>query len=343
LWGWGALESVGYLWNYRCYRRQFRRPLQTHHGEWHSREGIILRLQGPDGAVGFGEIAPLPWFGSESFAQALAYCQQLPSHLELDKCLAVPDALPACQFGFVSAWSELQTPPGKELPVPSLPPAPARLSGLLPAGDAALTAWFSLYQQGYRTLKWKIGIRPPEQELAIFQELNQQLPPEVKLRLDANGGLDLVATRQWLEVCSPTRVEFLEQPLAISEFSAMLELSKQSAVLLALDESVATWSQLLTCQQQGWGGVFVLKPAILGSPLRLQHFCQQQPQLLDLVFSTVFETGIGQQAILQLAAELAPLLQSPERALGFGVGHWFSDESEERERLWQRLLSQAPC
>ncbi|HAA31219.1 MAG TPA: o-succinylbenzoate synthase, partial [Cyanobacteria bacterium UBA8553] len=86
---------------------------------------------------------------------------------------------------------------------------------------------------------------------------------------------------------------------------------------IALDESVATIDQLEECYQKGWRGIFVIKVAIAGSPKRLRQFCQKHD--IDTVFSSVFETSIGRQAALQLAAELS----NPNRAVGFGVNHWF--------------------
>ena len=110
----------------------------------------------------------------------------------------------------------------------------------------------------------------------------------------------------------------------------MLELSKCYETPIALDESVATLKQLATCYQQGWRGIFVIKPGIVGSPSRLRQFCQQHE--IDAVFSSVFETAIGRQAALQLAAELS----RHNRAVGFGINHFFEQEEETwLQSLWK--------
>ncbi|MFM6189174.1 MAG: o-succinylbenzoate synthase, partial [Planktothrix sp.] len=83
------------------------------------------------------------------------------------------------------------------------------------------------------------------------------------------------------------------------------------------DESVANFQQLNSCYQQGWSDIFVIKPAIFGSPKILKNFCDTHQ--IDTVFSSVFETNIGQQSALKLASEL--LLY--HRAVGFGINHWF--------------------
>src|SRR4028118_1578659 len=96
-----------YQFEFRTYQRKFKRPLRTSHGIWDIRSGIILRLVGENNRIGWGEISPLSWFGSESFEQALDFCHQLPANLSSEMIFAISPELPACQFGFESALSNL--------------------------------------------------------------------------------------------------------------------------------------------------------------------------------------------------------------------------------------------
>ncbi len=315
---------------FRPYHRPFRQPLQTAHGPWTVRQGILLRLRDGQGRVGWGEITPLPWFGSESLESALACCTERAVGQWPDLLDTIPDSHPACQFGFEMAWNSL-VHSGQARPAARLPQC-----ALLPAGIAALSAWKSLWQTGAQTFKWKIGVAPMEQEQEIFGQLTRLLPAEALLRLDANGGLTPAATIAWLRVCDRTsQVEYLEQPLPPEQFVLLMQLAQQFRTPLALDESVATLAQVQTCYQRGWQGVFVIKPAIAGFPSRLRQFCQQHR--IDAVFSSVFETAIGRQAGLQLAAELG----NGNRATGYGTGHWFAEadrlNSTDVEVLWHHL------
>ena len=47
---------------FRRYRLPFRAPLRTAHGSWAVREGVLVRVERPDGSTGFGEAAPIPGF-----------------------------------------------------------------------------------------------------------------------------------------------------------------------------------------------------------------------------------------------------------------------------------------
>ncbi|MEM6838808.1 MAG: o-succinylbenzoate synthase [Cyanobacteria bacterium P01_C01_bin.120] len=321
----------------QSYCRPFRQPLHTAHGCWEERTGLILRLEHEAGQTAFGEIAPLPWFGTETLAQAQALCDRWPRHFTVDKIAEIPDTLPACQFGFGSARDRLTA---KLAPKSSLSPSPADICALLPPGKAALTHWQPLWQQGHRTFKWKIGVASIDDELSLLSDLAQSLPPPAQLRLDANGGLTATAAAAWLSACdrAPVAIEFLEQPLPPDQIIDWLpQIAGQFTTSVALDESVATLQQLQQVQQRiGNQVVYVVKPAIAGFPQRLLDYCLKHR--LDVVLSSALETPIGRSAALTLAQRLwtAGL---PKRALGFGVDHWFVDvwaHCSEAD-LWQQL------
>jgi len=308
---------MNYQFQFRPYQRRFQTPLQTSRSLWEIREGIILRLRAENGDIGWGEIAPLPSFGSETLQQALDFCQQLGPEVSLEAIASIPDTLPACQFAFESAAHPLLAPP------PRKRETVLSYSWLLPTGSAALQAWQRPWEQGLRTFKWKIGAASLPVEITLCEQLLQALPGEAKLRLDANGGLSHQDAQTWLQTCDRLgKIEFLEQPLPPDRFETMLSLNENFAVPLALDESVANIRQLQDCYERGWQGIFVIKAAIAGFPSHLRQFCQQHQ--IDAVFSSVFETEIGRKAALQLAAELS----SPNRAVGFGVQQWLAEPED---------------
>ncbi|HLP91375.1 MAG TPA: o-succinylbenzoate synthase [Nostocaceae cyanobacterium] len=315
---------MNYHFSFRAISQKFTRPVVTNHGIWEKRDSIIIRLIDEKDHVGWGEISPISWFGSETIEQTLDFCHQLPQEITKNIILTIPDYLPSCQFGFESALENLSF--NGEF----FTPVNLSYSGLLPTGKAALNQWCNLLEQGYTTFKLKIGVEEISQELEIFNSLIHSLPDTAKLRLDANGGLSYQEAKLWLEICEQNqpKIEFIEQPLGVDKFSEMLELSDNYQVGIALDESVANFSQLQYCFQQGWRGIFVIKPGILGFPSRLKNFYQEQQ--IDIVFSSVFETEIGRQASLKLAAEL-----SPHRAVGFGVNHFFTPQAKNwPQSLW---------
>ena len=310
----------------RSYRRPFRQPLKTYHGLWSLREGIVLKLTDDEGRVGWGEIAPIVEFGTESMGQAIQFCRSLPQ-VTPELIEQIPAELPACRFGLESAWETL-TAEGAIATDHSY-------SHLLPSGANALLTWRPLWQTGARTFKWKIGVATLNEELNLFEHLIGDLPTEARLRLDANGGLSWETACEWLQVCDRYSVEFLEQPLPPAHLSEMLQLRDRYTTPIALDESVTTLEQLESCHQQGWRGIVVIKAAIAGSPARLRQICQAHQ--LDVVWSSVFETAIARQYILNT---LIPSMPASERAIGFGVKSWFANsalDQPEFEAIWRSL------
>jgi len=300
-----------YRHRYFSYHLPLRQPLHTAHGIWTHRQGIIVELIAPSGAVGRGEIAPLPWFGTESQEEAATFCRHLGPVVPLKSLLNIPDCLPCCQFAFASALSRIGSPP-------FVPPPDWCYCRLLPSGPAALEVVKSPHFQAQTlTYKWKIGLADFAQESYWLDQLRDHLPPQARFRLDANGGLSSASAQQWLNYGDVQGgIEFLEQPLPPQEWGTMQSLASQFQTPLALDESVSSWQDLQRVYHQGWNGVYVLKVAILGNPHRLGGWLAQHP--IERVYSSVLETPLGRQQVLQWLGSWGV----GDRALGFGVDGW---------------------
>ena len=298
-----------YLFSFGRYQRPFLYPLQTAHGSWSVREGLIIQLVDGAGKKYWGEIAPIPWFGSESLEQAIDFCNSLGDLVSWP--VEIPANLPATQFAFNAAILY-----GYEPLAPVI--ENVAWSILLPAGVKALTAWQQPWELGHRTFKWKIGVTGVAKELAIFDRLLAVLPMGVNLRLDANAGLSYDDACTWLSALSISSIEFLEQPVA--SLSEMLRLADQYDVPLAIDELVSNLSKLRDCYEQGWRGIYVIKPSIAGSLQELTEFIQEHQ--LDVVLSSSLESSIGQRVILRWAKEQGML----GRSAGFATSSWFATE-----------------
>jgi o-succinylbenzoate synthase len=300
-----------YRFTYSVYQRPFRQPLKTSHGVWEIRVGIIIQLTDDLGISHQGEIAPIEWFGSESIEQAILWCQQVGDNITTAQIYQIPDYLPACQFGVGSALTAFTAASSTPVSIPNL-------STLLPSGAAAIPKIPALSAQGYSTFKWKMGVLPIVEEMAIWQQLIASLPAHGKLRLDANGGLSYAEAEQWLKICSQEpRIEFIEQPLGVNAIEQMQKLATIYDTPIAIDESVATFKLLQSAYAQGWRGIYVVKPGIAGFPWRLAEFIAQNQ--LDVVFSSVMETSVGRAAAVRLASGL-----KLTRSMGFGVDEWFT-------------------
>jgi len=295
--------------SYRPYRRPFRQPLRTARGLWAEREGYVLRLE-RGGRVSYGEVAPLPAFGTETFEAAGA----LLARLAADPRMPLPAEAPCCRFAWSAAYEALSTDP---VPIPAELP----VAGLLPSGRAALEQGPAKAALGYRSLKWKIGVEPPATEIALAAELLDRLPAHCRLRLDANAGFEADEAALWVEFMAgkPGRFEFLEQPLPVGEEAAMARLAADSGVAIALDESLNGPAGTRWLAPGAWSGPLVIKPLLMGDLGTLRE--QLRPVAGQLVFSSVFETAVGLHQVVALLATLPPI----RWAAGFDTLDAFDD------------------
>lgn len=299
-----------YKFSHKPYRLPLRAPLRSAHGSWTEREGIIVRLEDEAGRAGFGEIAPLPWFGTETLAEAEELCRKFGATVAGEVLDAMPVRFGCVRFALAQARSE----PAKAIAATRLP-----VAALLPAGREALAALPVKLEARYLCFKWKVAVGAVDDELGIFDDLLAALPAYAKLRLDANGGWNRRQAAQWLARCAERPVEFVEQPVEPAEEATLLGLAADYPVTLALDESLVGLAEARRWQGLGWRGVFVIKPALAGPLNELAEWITATKA--DVVLSSAIETALGRAAILR-AALTQPLTK---RALGFGVGGIFGD------------------
>jgi o-succinylbenzoate synthase len=213
-----------YLFQYRRYRLTLRAPVRTAHGVWTEREGVMVRLEGESGAVGYGEAAVLPWFGTETVEAAEAACREIGAEVRAEQIAAWSATLPCLRNALAAARRETEGANGvTESAVAGNAaeedgrvedPPYLGLAALLPAGRAVLAAVRAKEEMGFRVFKWKVGVGDVADELGLLDDVCAVLPPGAKLRLDANGAWDRRKAERWLERCADRPVEFVEQPVA---------------------------------------------------------------------------------------------------------------------------------
>ena len=309
-----------YRFSAKPYLLPLRAPLRTAHGNWSEREGIIVRLEDENDRVGFGEIAPIPWFGTQTMAEAEELCRKFGSPVSDDLLDAVPDKCGCVRFALAMARAHSrESPPAQTRPEAAFHQTRLPVAALLPVGPAAVRQLAEKLEAGFLAFKWKVGVGAVDDELGVLDDLLALLPAHTKLRLDANGAWTSRQASRWLARCAERPVEFVEQPVAPAEEDALLGLAHDFPVTLALDESVVRLDEARRWQALGWPGVFVIKPALAGPLPELAAWISATKA--DVVISSAIETVLGRAAVLR-AALGGSLTQ---RALGFGTGEMFGD------------------
>ncbi|ATC65373.1 o-succinylbenzoate synthase [Nibricoccus aquaticus] len=307
----------------RRYALPFRHPVRTAHGLWTTREGIIVRISDESGAAGYGEAAPIAWFGTETVDEIEAVCREVRAEVDAERLDAIPGTVGLLRGAVAAARgmlrlrarsgaSEEGTRAKDYLPV----------AALLPAGRAVLDAVGLKAETGFRTFKWKVGVSDIGDELSLLDDLIAKLPNGSKLRLDANGAWDRRKAERWLERCADRPVEFVEQPIDAAARGAddlLLGLAGDFPTPVALDESVTGMREVERWIGAGWPGFFVIKPSLLGDAESALE--KLKAAKAKVIFSSALETGIGAREALRVAFEFG----GETRALGFGVWPLFED------------------
>lgn len=328
----------------RRYRAPFRAPVRTAHGVWAEREGLIVRLENEAGAVGWGEAAPIPWFGTETVEEAEAGARTLGEWTNEATIAAVPARLGCLKNALAAAVSEVgrvcDPPSARTLSVQKgrvIDPPYLGIAALLPAGRPALALIEPRAELGFRVFKWKVGVADAADEIALLDDVCAALPSGAKLRLDANGAWDRRTAERWLERCAERPVEFVEQPCfadAGESESArrksddcLMGLAEDFPTPIALDESVVGAGDIERWIGAGWPGVFVIKPTLIAGVAAAMAALEKAKAAV--VFSSALETAVGARAALRIAFAWrgeADASGAPRpRALGFGVWPLFAD------------------
>lgn len=311
---------------FRRYRLPLRVSVRTAHEIWTEREGIIVRLQDEQGAVRFGEIAPIPAFGTETVDAAEEACRLIGEWPAERQLREIPQELGCVRNGVNAALGELRLGAAEAVKTDNVARA---VAALLPAGRPAMEQAKSRAESGFRTFKWKVGVADIGDELALLDDLCAVLPAGSKLRLDANGAWDRRQAERWLERCAERPIEFVEQPCFASASlgpravqrveDALLGLAHDYPTPLALDESLVRDGDVERWIGRGWPGWYVVKPTLLGDVNGA--LARLKAVRATVVFSSALETALGARAALTAALSW----DGEPKALGFGVWPLFKD------------------
>ncbi|BET69153.1 o-succinylbenzoate synthase [Opitutales bacterium ASA1] len=346
------MDDLPLQFSYKVYRRPFRVPVRTSQGLWEARDGILVRMEDERGRTGYGEIAPIERFGTETVAGALAWCASLGARTTVGRVSAVPVGLPCTAWAMACAGAILEASEGEEVQAPRDDAATAKVkqlpvAALLPGGKAGLALLERFAGEGFRTFKLKIGAGDFANEVQHVARVVDLLPAGARLRLDANGGLDARTAIRWLDALQGWPIEFVEQPLPVDARRETIALAHDHGVPLAIDEAVRNADDVKRWRDEGWPGVFVIKPALAGEPREWSAEVAVDPG--QFVFSSALETDIGTRCGIAQA-----FAAGVERALGYGVAAFFEDDGlgggwgrpvvervdsgvDAFERTWKRL------
>jgi O-succinylbenzoate synthase len=283
-----------------------------------SREGLLLRLEGEGGPVGWGETSPLPGFSSEDIDEAAGQLHDLAGSMvgrEVSKVSLDPegslaqgldamDLAPSVRFGFeLSLWNLYAASSGRSLPELVTPhpkvtvPVSALISG---PPDEALERARRAWSAGYEAIKLKVGGRTVAEGVDLVRAVSEEMDAAGALRLDANRAWSLEEAERFARDTAAFSFEYVEEPLA--DPTLLPAFAETHCLPVALDESLAGMEPQ-ALEDHGYARAVVLKPTLLGGLSRTLRFASRASRLgMEPVISSSYETGVGTVALVALAA-----------------------------------------
>lgn len=156
-----------------------------------------------------------------------------------------------------------------------------------------------LAQGRHNTFKLKIGAKPLIEDLRHTLAIRQALGDSVSLRVDVNQAWDTATAIKGIAALQDIGIDLVEQPIALWNKTALVELSQRFTLPILADEAVSTLHDGYALAAAGFTGAYALKIAKAGGPaqaLKLAHVANAAG--IGLYGGTMLEGSIGTLAAL---------------------------------------------
>lgn len=228
---------------------RLRAPFVAASGAVSARPLLLVSLISDDGAVGYGEAAPLESYDGVSIDAVRAALEDCRATLadvdddadhaaliaECDRAAVLPQAVAAIDLALWDlAGRRADLPVWRLLGGESTEPPSVRVNATIAAADRTGAASQALLarKEGFECIKLKVGIGDDPARLAAVRALAGS---SMAIRLDANGAWSVGEALAALRVLEPAGIELCEEP--VSGLDAIAEVAAASGVPIALDES----------------------------------------------------------------------------------------------------------
>jgi o-succinylbenzoate synthase len=299
------------------YALPFRTAMPTVHGALRVREGAIVEIITGEGIAGYGEIAPLPSFGGDDLATALA---PLPNLVTILKGLQVIKALYTLRdmhtlpsttvYGLETALLDVQGQiTGQsisQLLAPTLSQQCSAIAINAVVGSTAIEQAVSSAQAavaaGFGCIKLKMGVGQQE-EIERVGAVRAAIGPEIHLRLDANEGWHFSQAVSILNACTDYDIQYVEQPLKAPDLQGMCELRHVVSIPIAADEAVVGFDSARRVLAMRAADVLIIKPSLTGGLRASQQLIHEAAERgIQCVITSTMESGVGVAGALHLVA-----------------------------------------
>jgi o-succinylbenzoate synthase len=267
-----------------------REPFVTAGGVVAERELALLRIEDDDGAVGYGEAAPLTLYDGVTMDEVVAALLRDSSDGPGPPQAHAAEEMARLDLEAVRAGRAVGEPGADAIVVNRT------LAGGPPAEVAERAA--EGVREGYSCFKLKVGLPDDEERVAAVREAVGSWPA---LRVDANGAWSADDAVAAIGRLAPYDLQLVEQPCAT--LGEMAEVRRAVEVPVAADESVATPADVRAAAAGGACDIVNVKLAPSGGFTAAREAIREATAHgLGAFLSSTLDGPWGIAAALQLAA-----------------------------------------
>ncbi|MBC8504684.1 MAG: hypothetical protein ISR58_00355 [Anaerolineales bacterium] len=291
-----------------------------------STQSIILEIYTDEGLIGVGETDPALMFTGESQHTVMTMLRHHlgPAVLGMDPLAieAIHKRMDAVCVGnpFAKAAVDLACHDllGKALGVPVYQLLGGLVRERIPimwslgseppdvnAREAAAKA-----EEGYGTIGLKLGILPPEQDIARVAAVRNEVGTDVHIRCDANQGWTVGTAINTIKQLEEYNVAMIEQPVPRHDLDGMAEIVRSVNIPVGVDESLSSTQDALRIIKKRAADFYSIKTTKQGGLLNAKKIAA----LVDasggkMFINSMIEMGVSVMSGLHFAASTPGLFE----------------------------------
>ncbi len=297
------------------YILKLKSSFEVAHGKIKERKGWIISIKNPNGLEGIGDVSPFPEIGSESYEDAESALKNIKLNFKIDlgeiyksfaEALKEYGSLPSLRHGIEQALLNLICKE-KNLAIDKLLNLSLKneifangIIGLLTI-DQTINKIKELIEFGYKTFKLKAGRENFTQDFECIKAVRNEFGNDINLRIDVNGKWKLITAIKNLDRLNKFNIEYAEQP--VNNLNDFIELSKNSSIPLAADESIRTKNDAANFINKHAVNYLILKPMMIGGLLSTLEIIElaEKNNIISVITSS-FESAVGKTNAVIAAA-----------------------------------------
>lgn len=338
--------------NFRLFRYAlpFKRKFQNSQTNIETRKGFIIQVFSGCGAVGLGEIAPLPGLHKESLggvekqlrnlvlenwlADFFVFWRSTPTYSLTEwsdylarkiDLLAGDQLFPSVRFGIEMALFQFifqhlpETTEAEPRAKKGLPEV--RFQTLVSGSSEEIRRQLTSIDEGaVHTIKLKIGVQEICEEVAKVKMIRDILGHDIALRLDANRAWSFAQAINFGGAVRDEAVSFVEEPLRDND--QLVRLYEKTGLRYARDESCLDFFSSNDKSVSGLAAL-IIKPSTIGGLSLLIDIVKWGSSLrIEPILSCEFLSGVGLAYLVELSLALLPR----RSVTGLGTFTWFRED-----------------